>query len=53
MRGSLALQLEDDHTGVVAGREEVEGGVAGDDPETVVLPAEGVQAVALAHVPNS
>ena len=31
---------------------EVEGGVAGDDPEPVVLPPEGVKAGPLAHVPH-
>ena len=52
MRGTLSLQLEDDHAGVVARGKQVEGGMAGNDPETVVLTPEGVQAVALAHVPH-
>ena len=52
MRGPLTLQLEDDHAGVVARGKEIEGGMAGNDPEAVVLPPEGVEAVPLAHVPN-
>ena len=52
MGRSLALQLEDDHAGVVARREQVERRVARDHPEAVMLTAEGVQAVPLAHVPH-
>ena len=52
MRGPLTLQLEDDHAGVVARGKEIEGGMAGNDPEAVVLPPEGVEAVPLAHVPH-
>ena len=36
----------------MAGGEEVEGGVGGDDPESVVLPPEGVQAGPLGRVPH-
>ena len=51
--GSLPLQLEDDHPAVVTGSEQVESGVAGQDPEPVVLSPEGVEAGPLAHVPHS
>jgi hypothetical protein len=40
VRRSLPFQLEDDHSGVVAGSEEVQGWVGGNDPETVVLASE-------------
>ena len=35
--GPLPLQLEDDHARVVAGGEQVQRRVGGDDPEAVVL----------------
>ena len=37
VRRPLPLQLEDDHAGVVAGGEQVQRRVGGDDPEAVVL----------------
>ena len=37
VRRTLALQLEDDHAGVVAGGEQVQRRVRSDDPEAVVL----------------
>ena len=40
----LALQLEDEHAGVMAGCEQVEAGVGRQDPEAVVLAPERVQA---------
>ncbi len=52
MRGALPLQLEDDHAGVVSRGKQVQGGMAGNHPEAVVLAAEGVQTVPLAHVPH-
>ena len=51
--GPLPLQLEDDHPPVVTRGEQIEAGVAGEDPEPVVLPPEGVEAGPLAHVPDS
>ena len=39
-------------TCVVTGGEEVERGMTGNDPEAVVLTAEGVKAVPLAHIPH-
>jgi hypothetical protein len=52
MRGPLALQLEDDHAGIVTRGKQVEAGMPGDDPEAVVLAAKCVEAIALAHVPH-
>lgn len=50
--GTLALQLEDNHAAVVPRREEVDLGVCRHDPEAVVLPAEGLDPLPLAHVPD-
>lgn len=43
--------LEDDHSTVMASSKEVQGGVGGQHPETVMLTAEGVEADPLGHVP--
>ena len=53
MGGPLVLQLEDNHPPVVTRSEQIEAGVAGEDPEPVVLPPEGVEAGPLVHVPDS
>ena len=50
--GSLPLELEDDHPAVVPGGEQVLLRVRGQYPEPVVLPAEGLDAHALADVPH-
>ena len=53
MRGAFAFQFEDDHAGIMAGGKEIEGGVAGNHPEPVILPPERVKASPLGHVPDA
>ena len=52
-RGTLALELEDDHAPVVARGEQVGVGMRGKDPEAVVLAPEGLHALPLRHVPHA
>ena len=49
----LALELEDDHAAVMARGEQVGLLVHGEDPEAVVLAAEGLHALPLGHVPHA
>ena len=44
--------LENDHSGIVTGGKDVEGRMSSNNPKSVVLSSEGVQARALGHVPN-
>mmetsp|Transcript_31726 Transcript_31726/g.82116 ORF Transcript_31726/g.82116 Transcript_31726/m.82116 type:complete len:250 (+) Transcript_31726:2369-3118(+) len=47
IRGSLALQLEHNHSAVVAGRQQVDLRVGAKDPKPVMLATEGLHAIAL------
>ena len=51
--GPLALELEDHDTVVVARSEEVDLGMGGDDPETVVFALEGLDRCPLIQIPDS
>mmetsp|Transcript_14693 Transcript_14693/g.43528 ORF Transcript_14693/g.43528 Transcript_14693/m.43528 type:complete len:467 (-) Transcript_14693:330-1730(-) len=51
--GPLPLQLEDDHAGVMASGQEVLLRVRSEDPEPVVLSAEGLNAHAPGNVPHA
>lgn len=51
--GALSLQLEDDHSGIVTGGEEIERWMSCENPESFVLAAECVEALALCHVPDA
>ena len=50
---SLAVELEDHHTGVMGGTKEVDVGVGGDEPEAVVLALELLDGDALVEVPDT
>ena len=51
--GTFSLKFEDDETVVVTGSEQVERRMSGEDPESVMLPSEGLDGGPLGHVPNT
>jgi len=48
----INFYLEDDHSAVVSGGKEVEGGVSSQHPKALVLSSEGIEARPLGHVPH-
>mmetsp|Transcript_5766 Transcript_5766/g.11358 ORF Transcript_5766/g.11358 Transcript_5766/m.11358 type:complete len:267 (+) Transcript_5766:230-1030(+) len=53
VRRPFSLEFEDDHAAIMPRGEEVGVGVRAEDPEAVVLAAEGLHTLPLGHVPHA
>ena len=49
---TLAFKLENDHAGIVTRGENVQAGMGGNHPKSVMFTPKSVQTSALGHVPN-
>jgi hypothetical protein len=51
--GTFPFQFEDDHTGIVSGREQILRRVRGENPKAIAFTAKGLDADTFADIPNT
>lgn len=50
---TFSLDLEDNHAVIMSSSKHIQSGMRGNNPKTVILVAEGLQASALLHIPKN